>query len=326
MITRKYVILALAALLLAAPALSSAQENLGRGRISGTVVDENGDPVEGAQVVAQSQQSTAKLEGTSDKKGRFAIAGFGTGVWQFEVTKAGYVGEAQQVEVRQLRTNLPVTMTMKKMTGLAALQADKAGLSEIDRGNTLLQEGKVDEAIQVFEAFIAERPEIYQIRLNVAAAYVKKGDLDRGESEFQRVLEQSAAANQGDYKRDKAVAMRALSGLGEIALKRDDLPTAQKYLQEGLQVSPEDETAAYNVGEILFSNQKIDEAIGYFEMAIRIKPAWSKPYHRLGLVYLNKGDFAKSLEYLNKFVELDPESPEVPAVRNVIAAIEKMKK
>ena len=89
---------------------------------------------------------------------------------------------------------------------------------------------------------------------------------------------------------------------------------------------PDDEAAAYNVGEILFSNQKTDEAIRYFELAAKIRKDWPKPYHKLGFVYLNKGDYAKSLENFKAFIALDPGNPEVPNVKNVMEAIEKMKK
>ena len=80
------------------------------------------------------------------------------------------------------------------------------------------------------------------------------------------------------------------------------------------------------MGEVFFSNQRIDDAIKYFELAIQIKEDWSKPYLKLGYTYLNKGDFNKALENFNKFVEISPDNPEVPAVKNIITTIEKMKK
>jgi Tfp pilus assembly protein PilF len=61
-------------------------------------------------------------------------------------------------------------------------------------------------------------------------------------------------------------------------------------------------------------------------MAAKIKPEWPKPYHRLGLAFLNKGDFDKALANLRKFVELDPQNSEAGNVRATIAAVEKMKK
>jgi hypothetical protein len=58
--------------------LLPAQENLGKGRVNGTVADENGALMEGVLIVAEIQGGKTKLDGKSDKKGRFAIAGLGT--------------------------------------------------------------------------------------------------------------------------------------------------------------------------------------------------------------------------------------------------------
>jgi aldose 1-epimerase len=307
------------------PLALRAQEGLGRGRMSGDIRDESGAPIEGARVSAQHLTAAAVLEGTSDKKGHFAIAGFGSGMWRFTVVKEGYFTLVKDIEVRQLKTNPPVDLVMKKVTGMAALQIDKSGLQAFDQGNAFIEEGKYDEAIKIFDDFLAKYPEVYQTRLNIASACLKKGDLDRAEVEFKAVLEKAVPV-QADAKPEKVSAIRALSGLGEMALRKSDFDLAQKYFTQALQISPEDEAAAYNVGEIFFSNQKLDEAVRYFEMAIQIKSTWPKPYYRLGLVYLNKGDYPKALENLNKFVELDPQNPEAPNVKNTIAAIEKMKK
>jgi hypothetical protein len=41
---------------------------------------------------------------------------------------------------------------------------------------------------------------------------------------------------------------------------------------------------------------------------------------------MNKGDYEKAKLKLNKFLELDPESPEGPTVKNIIDYLEKIKK
>jgi tetratricopeptide (TPR) repeat protein len=130
----------------------------------------------------------------------------------------------------------------------------------------------------------------------------------------------------GDLKKDPDASLRASTGLGEVSLRRGDFDSAQKYLAQAVDISPQDEAAAYNVGELLFSNQKIDEAIRYLELATQIKKDWAKPYLKLGYVYLNKGDFAKALENFNTFISLDPENPEAAQVKSIIETIEKMKK
>ena len=304
---------------------SISQEGLGKGRINGIVVDTNGNPVEGALITVESIRTDTKLEGKSEKDGRFAVAGMGTGRWKITASKQGYASSSIEMNIRQLSTNPPITFTLNKMVGLAALQTDEESFALFERGNTFLQKEKYDEALGVFEEFIAKYPEVYQAHLNTGTCYSKKGELDKAASEFQLVLDK-ALQTHGDYKKDPEATFRAFSGLGEIELKRGDFEAAQKQFSQALEISPRDEAAAYNVGEVYFSNQQIDDAIKYFELAIQIKKDWPKPYLKLGYVYLNKGDFDRSLEYFNAFLQMDPENPEVAQVKNVIAAIEKMKK
>jgi tetratricopeptide (TPR) repeat protein len=302
-----------------------AQENMGRGRVNGQVVDESGAAMPTAKVVVKSLQGSTQLEGETDRKGHFAVAGLGSGPWRVTVSKEGYISAYTDIQVSQLKSGPPLALTLKKAAAAQVLRTDLAGRSLLDQGNALLDEGKFDEALAVFEQFSAKYPEIYGARLNVATTYLKKGDLDRAESEFREVLAKVVEVH-GEVAKDKATSLRALSGLGELALKKGDFEAAQKSFREALEISPEDAAAAYNVGEIFFSNQKVDEAIPFFELAVRIRKDWPKPYHRLGLVFLNKGDFEKALENLRKFVELDPQNPEVANVRATITAVEKMKK
>jgi tetratricopeptide (TPR) repeat protein len=306
-------------------ASAAPQENLGRGRITGSVLDEKGNPLEGAKVAVVSLTSKSRMDAVTDAKGRFVAGGMGTGAWRITATKDGYAPEALEITVSQLKQNPPSIINLKKLVGAEALLADKDSSALFDKGNQLYAQGSYDEAIKVFGEIIAKYPEIYHVHLNLGANYLKKGDLDKAQSEFQLVLDKTIQTL-GTYQKDTGASFRAFSGLAEIALKRNDFEAAQKNFRQALEISPLDQTAAYNVGEIFFSNQKIDEAIKYFEMAIQIKKDWSKPYNRLGVVYLNKGDFPKALEYFNKFVEMDPANPEVPNAKAMIAAIDKIKK
>lgn len=301
-----------------------AQDDLGRGRISGDVVDGNGARVAGALVVIESPRSATKLETKTDKKGHFAVGGLGTGSWRVTVSLEGYLTTATDVQVSQIKANPPVALTLPRAAGGGAATTAEAGGGLLDRGNALLEEGKFDEALAVFEEFAAQFPEVHAVHLNIGSALKEKGDLDRAEAEFRSVLERCGPTLE-DLRKRKDLSLKALSGLGEVALARGDHEAAQRFFQRAIEISPEDPGAAYNVGEIFFSNQKIDEAIGYFELAIKIKGDWPKAYHRLGLVFLNKGDFPKALENLKKFLELDPQNPEAGSVKAAIAAIEQIK-
>jgi tetratricopeptide (TPR) repeat protein len=321
----KNVIIIVSIALIALPVLAPAQENMGRGRVTGQVIDESGAPVPDAKVVIQSLQGTARLEGTTNKKGAFAVAGMGTGEWRVVVSKDGFGAASADIHVSQLKPNPPLNVRLKRSSGAPDLRTDESGRSLLDQGTALLGAGKYDEALAVFEEFSGKYPEIYGVRLNVATALMKKGELDRAESEFRAVYDKAVQAPAGAAA-DKETSLRALSGLGELALKRGDFAAAQGFFRKALEISPDDAAAAYNVGEIFFSGQQVDDAIAYFELAARIKKDWPKAYHRLGLAYLNKGNLDKALENLKKFVELDPENPEAANVKATIAAVEKLKK
>ncbi len=302
-----------------------AQESLGKGRINGKVVDENDHPLERVLIIVESLKYKTKLQRYSDKKGNFAAAGMRSDNWRITASKKGYTDSYIDMDIRQLRRNPPITFTLKKIIDPGALVAAEDSLGLYHKGDILIKEEKYDEALRFFEEFLVKYPEIYQVHLNIGTCYLKKGELDKAETEFKLVLDK-VLEKSGDYKKDPQVSLQASVGIGEIYIQKKDFLTAQKYFSQSLEISPEDETAAYNVGEVFFFHQKIDEAIKYFELAIQIKNDWSKPCMKLGYVYLNKGDFNKSLEYFNKFIEMDPENPEVPTVKNIIATVEKIKK
>lgn len=304
---------------------SLAQEQRGRGRINGSVVDERGQPVGGATILVESMTTETKFEGTSDDEGHFAVAGMGTGNWRVTANKEGYTSSFVDIQVSQLKRNPPITLTLEKASGSVAMMTDEASFQLFDKGNSLIGEEKYGEALEVFEEFKTKYPDVYQVHLNIGTCYLKMGDLDRAGEEFQFVLDKTSELH-GSYGADPAGSMRAFSGLGELYILKGDFEKGQANFAKALEISPEDEVAAYNVGQIFFSNQRPDEAIQYYELAIQIKKDWSKPYLRIGYAYLNKGDYDTALEYLNKFVEMDPENPEVPQTKNMIAAIEKIKK
>lgn len=304
-------------------ALLFSQAGLGKGRINGRVIDETGNPIENAIIVAQSlKHKETKLKGESDVKGNWAIAGLGSGFWRITATKRGYGSSFVELNVQQLQINPPIIFTLKKATGAAVFLVDEEARAALDQGNKLLEEKKYDEAIAAFQELLATYPDVYQVRLNLGQCYAKKDDADKATEQFSKVLDEIKSAFT-DYKEDPASSSGALSGLAEVALKKGDLKAAQDYFSQALEISPKDEILAYNVAELYFAHQEIDNAIKYFLQAVELKKDWSPPYLKLGYAYLNKGENEKALESLAKFVELDPESPDAPVAQEFINILTK---
>jgi len=85
---RLWVVTAMAAAALAAPA--AAQDWKGIGRFEGRVVDADGKPIEGATVKLDLPERGGGTSVKTDKKGKWAIGGIAAGQWNVDVEAAGY--------------------------------------------------------------------------------------------------------------------------------------------------------------------------------------------------------------------------------------------
>jgi tetratricopeptide (TPR) repeat protein len=314
-----------AALLLMSFGLKAQEKLGGRGRLAGRVIDENKDPIADVQIVVQSVESqTSMVQTKTDGRGNFVAGGLRTGVWNITAQKEGFQGVSQQLEVRQLRANPPVVLMMRSIEAAIAQGAMMEAGDQLTRSNQLLEAGNYAEARELLEKFRGEHPEAYQVALQIGMCWLKLGELEKGEAELRKLLD-LIIEKSGSYEKDPDRSMQALAGLGEAAVRRNDIETGMKYFRQALEISPTNEILAYNVAEIFFSHQKTDEAIQYYLLAIQIKKEWPKPYNKLGIAYLNQGNFAKALEYLRQFVALEPDGAAAAEARNIIAAVEKMK-
>jgi tetratricopeptide (TPR) repeat protein len=301
-----------------------SQAGRGTARLSGVVTDQNGMPLEGAQITLSYTQGTggAKRETKTDKKGEWSFMGLGTGRWELTVVMKGYEPSTQSLLVSQLALNAKAEVKMKKAapaTSGGEVIQDESSFIFLDLGNQLYKEGKYEEAIAQYNLFLEKNPQAYQVRLNVADAHREKGELDKAAELYNKLIELSA----GDPTLGKDVAGKALAGIGNIFLKQNKVAEAQEYFRKSLERSPKDEILAYNVGEIYFSNQNLDEAQKYFELATQIKPEWPDPYLKMGYVYLNKADNVSAVKMFEKFLTLEPEGERAALAQNILKTIKK---
>ncbi len=301
-----------------------AQAGRGKARISGVVKDEQGNSIKSAKIVIQFLEDAQVMrEITVNKKGEWAIMGVGSGTWRVTASAEGYISVYKDVYIHQLERNPKITLVLKKtIQPDQAMIEDESSFGLLEKTNQLFTEKKYDEAIALLKQFLEINPNVYQAFIGIGDCYREKGELEQALEEYNKALEQAKE----DELMGKEMTATALARIGECYMREEDFETAQDYFKLSIESYPDNEILAYNVGEIYFSNQKIDEAIHYFELSTQIKSDWGPPYLKLGYAYLNKGDYENAKLNLNKFLELDPESPEAPTVKNMIDYLEKIKK
>lgn len=300
----------------------TAQEGKGQGRLVGIVQDESGAPLENAEILIESLRFKELIfKESSDQNGRWAILGLGTGMHRVSVSCDGYYPVYQDIDVKQLERNPEVIFALKKIEQSdMPIISDDSSMEIFEQGNKFYAENKFDDAILSFIQFLEKNPMAYQAYINLGNSYKEKGELDKAREHYQKFLD--AAEGKEEEGGNQELIAKALAGTGECYLKENDLDSAQKYFKEAIKIYPKDESLAHNVGEIYFSNNKVDEAIQYFQLSQEINPAWEKPYLKLGYAYLNKGEFKKAKENLEKFLEIKPDSPQAPTVKNIIQYLE----
>ncbi|HOE13909.1 MAG TPA: tetratricopeptide repeat protein [Candidatus Saccharicenans sp.] len=314
-------ILILLPLLSFSAVLLSAQEGRGQARLNGVVVDQDGNPVEGATVTLESLIHNLTMTTTTDAKGAWSFLGLGKTVARITVTKEGYDPTIiPQLQISAIKNPEQEIKLIKKTATTGFDENDPRAVYE--KGISLYEQGEYEEAIAMFERFLELQPDLYEARVNIGNCYVRLKEYDKAIKEFELVLEK---LNQKypDLTGNK-MAASIYASLGELCMDQGKLEEARKYFDMSISLDRSDPALPYNIGEILFNSGKIDEAITYYKIAIEINPKWPKSYLKLGYCYLNKAEMETAINYFKKFVDLSPEDdPQVEIAKNIIKQLEK---
>ena len=302
---------------------AAAQAGRGKARLTGQVIDQQGNPVPKAKVVIELMaRDSATREATANRKGEWTFMALGSGNWQLTATAEGYVPTQTNVFVTQIGQNPKVVVTLEKIALVDESVTKESDLALIEEAGQLYEERKFDEALVLLQEFLTNNPMAYHTHINIGDCYKEMGEYEKAEEEYDLALESAAA----DEESGEEMMAKATAGKGDIYVRKGDLEKAQSFFKESIELLPENEILPYNVGEIYFANQKLDEAIEYYDIAIKIKPDWSPPYYRQGLVYLNKADYARAEQNFERFLEIDPNSELARQVRSMLDYLEKIKK
>lgn len=109
---RKLRMLLAAALMVATSSVVPAEVK-GMGRLNGKVTDEGGTALEGVSI--KLRQGTDIIEGKTDEKGEWVLAGVARGSWMVTFEKDGFPNKSVKVIVeKELMRTDPIKITMKK--------------------------------------------------------------------------------------------------------------------------------------------------------------------------------------------------------------------
>lgn len=296
------------------------QEGRGNGRLVGYIIDKEKNPIKGVKLTLEYLSFNYKLTTISDAKGKWTFARLGLGTVKIITEKEGFAKSGIQLKVSGVKKNPIKHIIMKRLSEIQPKKDENTFMrNEFLKANSLFKERKFEEALTLYNDILEKKPQMYKIGSKIANCYLELGRYEKALEEYQKVLEKLKAEDP-KLETNKDIA-QIFSFIGEAYMRQDKLKEAGEYFKKSIEIDESDHALAYNVAEILFAASKTDEAIKYYNLAIKIKPDWPKSYKQLGYAYLNKGDTKKAIEMLKKFLELAPESPEAPGIKEVIKSL-----
>jgi tetratricopeptide (TPR) repeat protein len=183
---------------------------------------------------------------------------------------------------------------------LASIEAHAAASYFV--GNSLLDQERVDEAVEHFQKALALEPESATFHFALGDALCRGRRMDEAIIQYQKALE---------IKPDFA---EARNNLGYCFLQIGRLNEAIAHFQRALEIKPDLAAAHNNLGSGLLQIGRVNEAITHFQRALEIRQDYAA-YCNLGYAFYRKGMAAEAMAYYQKAIELQPQF--IPAQVNL---------
>jgi tetratricopeptide (TPR) repeat protein len=94
--------------------------------------------------------------------------------------------------------------------------------------------------------------------------------------------------------------------LGNALFNKGQTSEAITQIQEAIRLNPESAQAHYNLGIALVKKGQTDEAINQYHEAIHLKPDYAEAHYNLGVTYLKIGQTDKAISQFQEVIRLKP--------------------
>jgi cytochrome c-type biogenesis protein CcmH/NrfG len=294
-----------------------AQAQVGAAR--GKVLDEKGQPVEGAKVeIDFTGGVTRKAEATTNKKGEFTRVGLTPGPYKITVSKEGFAPQFAEVRIGLGdATEIPeFKMVSAAKAAAAAGGQETANLqAAFDKAIKASQAGQYDEAEAAYKEVLAKnpgRPEV--VWTNMGYMYVQKKDAAAAEGAFRKAIE---------LKPDYA---EGYSGLASVLISGGQGPKAIEALAKPAADFPEDPKIQFAYGWTLFNAGQAAEAETVLKKVAAQDPQNAEVQYYLGSIAVGQNKIPDAVAFLEKYLTMNPTNAQnVATAKGLIGALKPKK-
>lgn len=152
-------------------------------------------------------------------------------------------------------------------------------------------------AIMTFKQVLEVDPTHMQARLDLADIYLRSAvdSVDRAEVIFSGIIAQ------------EPLNPDALTGLGEIALRRQQYESAKTYFEQAIEANPDNAPAYAGLASAYNSMGMVDQALASFESALAANPQNLQARYALGLLYAQIGNYTEAIPHMEAILQARPD-------------------
>ncbi len=172
-------------------------------------------------------------------------------------------------------------------------------------GFAFFKTGMFDEAEREFKNVLEIAPDNAESLMYFGLIQLKRNHLEKAEEYLKKA---------GETEKNPAI----LNNLGYYYNRTGNFEQAQIYLNQALELSPDDPRINCNLGITLFNRKNFDEAQKYFKKVIEKKPEFITPYIYISLIYLELNDVQKAVDFLKECID---KFPRLAVFKNNLAVI-----
>ncbi len=194
------------------------------------------------------------------------------------------------------------------------------------------QQNKNEEALHSLKELLEKDPQHLRPTLQIAKIYYNQGDFSASIPVFKKALELQAdnaeihhdlglsllankdyAAAITEFKKclvlDKQHS-EAHYHLATAYLQEEELQKALNHYLQQLSISPHLD-AYYNIGVLLTTLNRNEEAIPYFEEVLRLDPDYQNAHLNLGVIHLKFGRQTAAINHYEQALKINPKDSEI---------------
>ncbi len=165
----------------------------------------------------------------------------------------------------------------------------------IDEGNALEEQGRIPEAMTLYEAAIQADPQCARAHLNRGNVFLARAQFDEARRAYQLAItcEPHYAA--------------AHFNLGNLNYRAGEFGLALRNYQESVRITPDFAAAFVAIGNAFDNLGRTAEAVESYQRALAINSGYAEVHFNLGVIAMTQGRHEEAVESLLRAVEIKPD-------------------